>query len=56
MALHYDFKVKTISRQSFVDITHNVNEFIPKDFDGLCNFFIPHTTAGVTINDNAALM
>ncbi len=47
--------VKTTARTQLVDITHKINKNI-RDAninDGLCLIFVPHTTAGVTINENA---
>ena len=36
------------------DITHEVQRLIPKDFvSGVCHLFCMHTTAGLTINENA---
>ena len=37
-----------------IDITSWINARIPRDLKcGLCHVFCPHTTAGVTINENA---
>lgn len=49
------FSVSTNNRTEMVDITSNVQEIIQesKQQDGLCTIFIPHTTAGITINENA---
>ena len=49
------FPVKTGSRTEFVDITDHVAKAVgqSKVQDGLCTVFVPHTTAGVTINENA---
>ncbi len=49
-----EFRVNT-PRQGFVDITNRVNEVVRKFgvLNGLCQVFIPHTTAAVTINENA---
>jgi len=49
------FKVSTKSRSDFVDITSSVDAIIRKSGikSGICHVFIPHTTAGVTINENA---
>ena len=50
-----DIAVKTRSRTELVDITAEVQAAIRKaDIrDGLCMVFVPHTTAAVTINENA---
>lgn len=49
------FSVSTNNRTEMVDITSNVQEIIQdsKQQDALCTIFIPHTTAGITINENA---
>lgn len=50
-----EISVQTNSRTEFIDITDAVQRFAAeKDFrDGLITVFVPHTTAGVTINENA---
>jgi secondary thiamine-phosphate synthase enzyme len=47
--------VKTSSRVEMVDITSQVTQAIRDEGvdDGLAVVFVPHTTAGVTINENA---
>lgn len=47
--------VKTTSRTDLLDITEKVNSAVAKSKvkDGVCFFFCPHTTAGLTINENA---
>ncbi len=49
------FQVRTSARTEFIDITHSVQEAVKKTGveNGICIIFIPHTTAGVTINENA---
>jgi len=41
--------------EDFVDITGQVRQIVAasKIQNGLCQIFVPHTTAGVTINENA---
>jgi secondary thiamine-phosphate synthase enzyme len=53
--MEFDFKVTTGSREQMIDITSNVNDQLSRDGvrQGLCFVFIPHTTAGVTINEGA---
>ncbi len=50
-----EFSVSTRSRTAFVDITAQVQDALGKEgvSDGLCYVYVPHTTAGVTINENA---
>ncbi|MDI9569861.1 MAG: secondary thiamine-phosphate synthase enzyme YjbQ [Pseudomonadota bacterium] len=47
--------VKTSSRFEMIDITERIREIVAKERirDGLCLIFVPHTTAAVTINENA---
>jgi len=48
-------EVKTTKRNEFVDITSKVEKIVKdsKIKDGLCVVFCPHTTAALTINENA---
>ena len=48
-------EVTTNSRTEYIDITHQIQRSVSesKIQSGLCQIFIPHTTAGVTINENA---
>ena len=47
--------VRTTTRVQFVDITGEVRREVRAAGvgDGVCVVFVPHTTAGVTINENA---
>ncbi|WP_097028277.1 secondary thiamine-phosphate synthase enzyme YjbQ [Clostridium peptidivorans] len=47
--------LKTTKSEQFIDITSIVQEEVNKSNvkDGIAVVFIPHTTAGVTINENA---
>jgi secondary thiamine-phosphate synthase enzyme len=49
------FQVRTSSQTQFIDMTRSVEEAVKKTGveDGICIIFIPHTTAAVTINENA---
>lgn len=50
-----EFSLKTSKMEEFINITNFVKEAVEKSGvkDGLAVIFIPHTTAGVTINENA---
>lgn len=50
-------QVKTAYRVEFIDITSRVNEEVrnSKVSDGIVVLNVPHTTAGVTVNENADL-
>jgi len=47
--------VKTSSRIDMVDITSSVQKEASKSgiTDGICVVYVPHTTAGITINEGA---
>ncbi|MGC9453329.1 MAG: secondary thiamine-phosphate synthase enzyme YjbQ [Phycisphaerae bacterium] len=49
------FEVKTHDRDDFVDITSQVAAAVREAgiSDGMVTVYVPHTTAGVTINENA---
>lgn len=49
------FHVKTHQRAELIDITDEVSRVVreSKISDGIVTVFVPHTTAGVTINENA---
>ena len=49
-----EFTIVTRRDCELVDITAEINARIPKTLTrGLCHIFCPHTTAGLTINENA---
>lgn len=51
----YTFGVKTSQHTAMIDITREVNNLVKQGGvkNGICVVFIPHTTAGITINENA---
>jgi len=50
-----ELRVKTPKREVLVNITSEVNGIVRNTGinEGVCRIFVPHTTAGVTINENA---
>lgn len=51
-----EFSVRTPGREAFVDITEEVQAVLSQHapgMEGLAHIFVPHTTAGVTINEGA---
>lgn len=48
-------QLKTHSRSEFIDITQEVHGIVQKKEikEGVCYVYVPHTTAAVTINENA---
>jgi secondary thiamine-phosphate synthase enzyme len=49
------FEISTRGRDSMTDITPQVRRAIKESgvADGICLVYCPHTTAGITINENA---
>ena len=50
-----EISVSTSSRAQFLDITGKVASELAKSSvkNGVCRIYMPHTTAGLTINENA---
>lgn len=49
-----DLNVKTSARSEMIDITTEIAKQIPSDMQaGICHVFCKHTTAGLTVNENA---
>lgn len=46
--------ISTDTHTQFIDITHEIQSAVENSgvSDGVCYVFIPHTTAGITINEN----
>lgn len=55
MANFFCFSVRTSKHTQMIDITAEVRNAVKESGvrDGVCTVFIPHTTAAVTINENA---
>lgn len=51
----YTLTVNTRERTQFLDITAQVERLVAQSgvSEGLCLLYVPHTTAGLTINENA---
>jgi secondary thiamine-phosphate synthase enzyme len=49
------FQVRTPSHDCLIEITSQVQQLVARCGieQGLCTVYIPHTTAGITINENA---
>ena len=47
--------VRTNGRTEFLDLTRQIQAAVQESDvrEGLCHLFVPHTTAAVTINENA---
>ena len=51
----YEITLKTTGRNQFIDITRQVESVVIQSGvkSGICVVYAPHTTAGITINENA---
>lgn len=51
----FTIEIKSQKRTEFIDITDKITKEIRSHSvqDGLCTIFVPHTTAAITINENA---
>ena len=47
--------IKSKNRKEFIDITTEIQNAVTKSGikEGICYIFVPHTTAGITINESA---
>ncbi len=45
--------IKTSKRSEFIDITARIQELVEDVSEGVVTVFVPHTTTGITINENA---
>jgi secondary thiamine-phosphate synthase enzyme len=50
-----EFSIRTTKRTEFVNITNKIEEIVVESGinNGICYIFVPHTTAAVTINEDA---
>jgi secondary thiamine-phosphate synthase enzyme len=50
-----EIEVVTTSGNQMVDITNNLQQEVTKSGvkDGICYLYVPHTTAGITVNEHA---
>lgn len=50
-----EIQVKTKARNELIDITQQVEKVVEEAgiAEGICMVVIPHTTAGITVNENA---
>lgn len=48
-------EVRTTAKTEFVDLTAQIQDVVARSgvTEGFCHIFVPHTTAAVTINENA---
>ncbi len=55
MIVFEEFRVKTPEREVLLEITNEITRIVKNSTinEGTCRVFVPHTTAGITINENA---
>ena len=55
MIIFEEFNVKTPEREVLLEITNEIKKVVKNSNinEGTCRIFVPHTTAGITINENA---
>ena len=47
-------KIRTHQREGYIDITETIRDWVKtnlKDYDGVLTLFVPHTSAGIFINE-----
>lgn len=47
------FTIQTSRRCEFIDVTERAQDLAGEVSEGVATVFVPHTTAGITINENA---
>ncbi len=47
------FTIQTSRRNEFIDITTQIQDLVGDVSEGVATVFVPHTTTGITINENA---
>jgi len=45
--------IKTRKKTELIDITNEVQKVIPPNKNGICILYVPHTTAGIIVNEGA---
>lgn len=55
MIVYDEFRIKTPEREKLVNVTREIQNIVNNSNirEGVCRIFVPHTTAGITINENA---
>ena len=53
--MRHQLVIRSRQRTEFIDITQQIEQTISDDglTSGLCHLFVPHTTAAITLNENA---
>ena len=53
--MHKEFSIRTNQQVEFVKLTSQVQKLLDESGiqEGICHVYVPHTTAGITINEGA---
>ncbi len=53
--MHKEFSIRTNRQVEFVKLTSQVQKLLDESGiqEGICHVYVPHTTAGITINEGA---
>lgn len=53
--MHKTLNIKSRAKTEFIDITEDIRQIIKESGVkyGICHIYVPHTTAGITINEGA---
>jgi secondary thiamine-phosphate synthase enzyme len=53
--MHLELTIQTTKREKFVNITQQLNDLLAENGakDGCCTVFVSHTTAALTVNEDA---
>jgi len=51
----FEFQIHTTKREEFIPVSEQISSYLKqsKIQNGFCKIFVPHTTAAITINENA---
>lgn len=51
----HNLEIRTAQQTEFIDITAKIQDLVTRHgpMDGIVFIYVPHTTAGITINENA---
>ena len=55
MIIFQKLNIKTPKREDLIELTDKIRKIVKESNvkEGVCRIFVPHTTAGITINENA---
>ncbi len=50
-----EIKIRSLEHFEFIDVTSKIQDIVRKSGkkEGMCYLYVPHTTAAITINENA---